>query len=220
MVKVDTLEEEYKKGNLLSIVKKAVMIGLVVGTITGIVLSDCFLYRVVLAIMTIGNVALTVLWEVFNNQREDKRIVNAVEVGYGKNINSDVETEGFYNNQYKPGIRKLVLNLCESLYFTYHIYKEEFEKHIFLYIVAIISFIICFVFMNEIITVKIFEVVFGMNVVYDLFKSLYCYIHLKELYNAMDYCIVSGCATTNALLTIAFKYEKIKSYTSIQISHL
>lgn len=153
-------------------------------------------------------------------QAEEIRRKHSLENAYNINI-TGIETEGYYNNTQKNGVKKYILNQLESLYYTMNIVRKDFVKPLVKLMLAAIVALAAIYFQQN----QLFELVLSTFLLGYLGIELWeKYSFLKKLellykdYEKLllgeeqlaDIKIIKG-------LILAQEYEAIKCYYKIQL---
>ena len=220
MSKVDSLDSKYKFLGLISLFKKVTSLLVIAETIGAIWLSAFIWFKIIVIVSVVLNTIFLIVFEVYNYRLEQLRIVNAIENGFQKSIDSNVETNEYYNNEVKKGLDKFVLNIFESVFFTKKIFEREAILRYILFLVFIVSFVVGLSIASLDVSLIICEVVFSCGIAYDFYRLILFHAEISRLYNQFDsiYVAKNQNKQKELLLALCFQYEKIKSYVSLSLS--
>ena len=220
MSRKDSLNVFYKTIGKIRFIKTLLFYVIIVETLLSIWFSDSLVYKGFLIATVCLNFLIVVLFEVLNYIAEKKRIVNAVENGFQKDIDSNTDTDGYYNNSFKSGLGKFNLNVFESVFFT----KRLFEKSIVLKYISYSVFVVVFIVSLSIsvpsVCFVVCEIVFSCGVAQEFVRNILFHIEINRLFNQFDHVYVANGyhKQKEALLAYCFHYEKLKSYISLSLS--
>lgn len=219
MARIDSLDVSYKKLNAINSANSLAQVFSVVVSFAGYWFSQrtCFIVISIAVILTYCLTSIT--GEIFANILGNRRLVNAVEDGFEKEINSDAYTEKYYNNTFPGGIDKFNLDMFESVFFTYYIFNKQVIKSYVASIVCMFAVVYAIVFTEPVFSIQVLEIVFGGDVLLKLIKTIYFHIILTRLYGDFDkvYVAKEHVAHQHFLLSLAIKYERIKAYYGLSL---
>lgn len=222
MERIDSLDKTYSKISKLSIVECiCLLLSFCFSIITIIWFVDFLLVMYIVVVVLYFFVSLAK--ELTIQYAEKLRIVNCIEVAYGEDITSSVETINYYNNSsIGKGIERFEINIFESVFFTKRNYDIVFPFKLIMCILLILVYITSLIVSPVNLALIITQTIFGSSVAVVFAKEIYFYIQLRKIYNFYDEIYVSGKYNNRnnkeKMLGLCFEYEKLKSYTTIQTS--
>ncbi len=154
-------------------------------------------------------------------EAEKARRKNSIESGFGIRL-SELETEGYYNNQSKASVEKYALNVLESNLFSKEIAGKMIPLSCIKSIVAIAILIVACRFLadSEFLLI-IAQTVFSTYVLIDTLQLVLYRLRMenlyKEGYTALITPGIKGKSRNAVLLAYAVEYEAIKSHYKIRL---
>lgn len=154
---------------------------------------------------------------------ESARRKDNLQVGLGINL-SDLETDGYYNNQLEPSIIKYAMNTFESNFFSKEIAAKMLVKSLTKAIVAVFLLIsIDWFNTNQEIILVITQSVLSTYIVEETIMLAFYKSKLEKLYDLIYAEFITIGITKksqqNLLLYYVVEYESIKSYYKVRISY-
>ncbi len=220
MAKVDSLDQKYKILSTVSIIKKIIFYFVILETLGSIWLSEFVWFKIVVISSVVLNCFAIIAFEALNHYLEQLRIVNAIENGFQKSIDSNVETTEYYNNESKKGLEKFTLNIFESVFFTKKIFEYGLIIKYLSYLVFFVVFVVGLSVANLDIALIICDVVFSCGIVYELFKTILFHHEIRRIFHSFDTVFISHNQTKQKewLLALSFQYEKAKSNVGLSLN--
>lgn len=219
MATIDSLNVSYKKLNVINTINYWAQLFSVAVSFAGYWFSQetCFILISIAVILAYCITSITS--EIFANILGNRRLVNAVEDGFEKKINSDAYTEKYYNNTFPGGIDKFNLDLFESVFFTYHIFNKQAVRSYFATVVCMLAAVYAIIFTEPVFSVQVLEIAFGGNAFIKIVKTIYFHLILARIYGDFDkvYVAKEHVLHCHYLLSLSIKYERIKAYYGLSL---
>lgn len=155
-------------------------------------------------------------------EAEATRRASCIENAFGIDI-TNLNVEGYYNNEQQPSLKKYELNTFENIFFSKSISEKMLiPAGIKSTIIFIVFILICIKMKNENIILLIAQTAFSANYICG-FVSLWVYrIRLNNLFEMFYKTFVTvgikGKNTNILLLNYIVEYEAIKAHYKIRLS--
>lgn len=220
MAKKDSLNKTYSLINIFLLFKKITFYFTIIATLLTIWFSNELWFEISSVTIVCLFFFFTFIFEFLNYRAEKTRIINAVEVGFGKKIDSTIETEEYYNNNLSFGLNKFNLNIFESVFFTKKVFENKIVIKYLSYVLFFIVFIVSLIIAPFNIACLICEVVFSCGIALEIYKTILFHVEINNLYKSFDSIFVSHCESRQkeTLLAYTYQYEKLKSYISLSLN--
>lgn len=153
---------------------------------------------------------------------ENSRTKTSIQNGFGIEI-TELETEGYYNNDISDNIVKFSVNAFESILFSKTTAEKMIFKEGFITGIAILVFIsVCLIYKDYNIILIISQTVFSAYFIQEFIKLFVYKIRLEKLYDDFyNQLITIGIKCDeqrSLLLSYGIEYEIIKAYYKVRLS--
>lgn len=160
---------------------------------------------------------------IMKNKAESERRKTLLSHAFSINITSK-KTNGYYNNEFSPSIRKLGVDSFEStLYTKKNLSLMILSEGIKTFIIFIIWIIIITEFKNNELFYNLTQTFFSMEVLLKFIKLLYYYFNVSKIYDAFYQLFVTRKYNEKKdqalLLEYVMDYECLKTYCHILLSN-
>lgn len=160
---------------------------------------------------------------IMKNKAESERRKTLLSHAFSINITSK-KTNGYYNNEFSPSIRKLGVDSFEStLYTKKNLSLMISSEGIKTFIIFIIWIIIITKFKNNELFYNLTQTFFSMEVLLKFIKLLYYYFNVSEIYDAFYQLFVTRKYNEKKdqalVLEYVMDYECLKTYCHILLSN-
>ena len=157
-------------------------------------------------------------------EAEKARRINSIENGLGIRL-SELETEGYYNNQIKESIEKYALNVLESNYFSKFISGKMFLISSVKSAIAVVVLVVSCRFMTDSSFLLIIaQTTLSSYVLLDTVMLIIYKVRMDNLYKDGYKLLISpklgigGKKKTACILAYVVEYESIKAHYKIRLS--
>lgn len=186
----------------------------------GEVKDKLILLQIVLAI--IMTVLSLIDDDIFWYNAEFNRRKSAVEHAFEIDL-TGLKTEEYYNNSIKPSMKKYIVNIFESVFFTKNILEKMILGSLIKVVLILIVFIIaCIEFENGEALLLIAQTFLSGNYIVGFIKQIICGVRIKNLYERFYNSLVTVGVTSskqqNSLFSDALEYEAVKAHYKVRLS--
>lgn len=223
MSRHDEVTDLYKPSKRLESFEQILFIGNIIAALVSL-----FSYEVICKVAIFIQVIMALLYFICNivddghfwYKAEKERRKNSIQNGLGIRL-SELNTEGYYNNDLHPSISKCAINTLESNFFTKNIAEKMILKKSILAILAIVVLVGSCIFVENInVTLIIAQTAFSSYVFVDFIMLLLYKTRIESLYeNAYNILILGNANRENTAWLISYivEYEAIKAHYKIRL---
>lgn len=158
---------------------------------------------------------------IFKNFAENERRKTLLSNAFG-NVLTDKRALGYYNNNEKSSLKRLGINVFESVFFTKNNTNMMIKQNTVKIIIDIIIWLVIVLIMKDKnIVLCITQSIFSSEILISYFKLLYFNNKVNVVYNKLFTLFITNkysCKNEAQLLEYAFEYECLKSFTHIILS--
>lgn len=224
MSKRDDINSLYIRTNVLDKACKVMFYGNVSASLLSTVVPDQFheLLQIIQIITVITYVILKCVDDgVFWYAAEMERRKNNIQTAFDLRL-SEMETDGYYNNDMKPSVLKYATNTFESNYFSKFLAGKMLWTSALKALLAVVVLIVscCLISTGDILLI-IAEAIFSAYVVEETIMLALYKLRLDQLYNeAYAEFVTLGVKTRKQkiwLLSYAVEYEAVKAHFKVRL---
>ena len=158
---------------------------------------------------------------IFKNFAENERRKTLLSNAFG-NVLTDKRALGYYNNNEKSSLKRLGINVFESVFFTKNNTNMMIKQNTVKIIIDIIIWLVIVLIMKDKnIVLCITQSIFSSEILISYFKLLYFNNKVNVVYNKLFTLFITNkysCKKEAQLLEYAFEYECLKSFAHIILS--
>ena len=158
---------------------------------------------------------------IFKNFAENERRKTLISNAYGSEL-TDKKTIGYYNNNEKNSIKKLGVNVFESIFFTKSNTIIMIKQNAVRIIIDVIIWLVIILIMKDKnIVLCITQSIFSSEILISYLKLLYFNSKVNGIYNKLFTLFITNKYSSkneSQLLECAFEYECLKSSAHILLS--
>ena len=224
MSKRDDINSLYNQTNMLDKTCKTMFYGNVSISLLSTLTPNQF--QEVLQVIQIITVIVYVILKcvddgVFWYNAEMERRKNNIQTAFDLRL-SEMDTDGYYNNDLKPSVLKYALNTFESNYFSKFLAGKMLGKSVLKALFSVIVLIIsCWIISTGDIILIIAEAIFSAYVIEETIMLTLYKLRMDQLYNeAYTEFVTLGVKTKKQkiwLLSYVVEYEAVKAHFKVRL---
>lgn len=223
MSRHDDVNDLYKPSKQLDLYEKILFVGDILAALVSLVQNDT-VSKIAISLQVI----MALLYFICNTvddghfwyKAEKERRKNSIQNGLGTRL-AEYDTEGYYNNDLQPSVRKCAMNTLESNYFTKIIAEKMILKKSIAAVIAIVVLICSCIFVEDAnILLIIAQTAFSSYVFVDFIMLLLYKTRMESLYETAYNNMILGNANsenTAWLISYIVEYEAIKAHYKVRL---